>query len=155
MNVELRSSEARVRSLANVLDTAFRVPGTGFRFGIDPILGLIPGVGDVVGGLLSSYIIVEAVRAGASRHVLLRMLANLGIDTLTSAVPLVGDLFDAAYKSNTRNLSLLQRYLAEPARTAKASRTFLIGLAIALAVIVFAAAALTVWLISTLLGAIT
>lgn len=112
----------RARLLTRVLDDAVRVPGTEFRIGLDPVIGLIPGAGDLVTGVMSAYLLVVARRAGASNAVLLRMLANLGIDALVGAVPLLGDLFDAGYKANRRNMRIIEEHLARPASTRRASR---------------------------------
>ena len=101
----------RVRFLSRLLDEQFRIPGTRYRIGLDGILGLIPGVGDVAGMLLSTYILYEAIKLGVPRRVLLRMVANLGLDTLVGAVPIVGDVFDIAWKANKRNVVLLDAYL--------------------------------------------
>ena len=97
--------------ISKLLDNAIAVPGTSWKIGFDPIVGLIPGIGDLVGALLSGYIVVEAARAEVPTLTLARMLANVGIDTLVGAVPAVGDLFDAAWKANTRNAALLERHL--------------------------------------------
>lgn len=102
----------RVRVLAKLLDDSIAIPGTGWKIGLDPIVGLIPGVGDLIGAVLSGYIILEAARAEASAFTLARMVVNVGIDTLLGAVPALGDVFDAAWKSNTRNVALLERHLA-------------------------------------------
>lgn len=102
---------ARARTLTRLLDSAARVPGTGIRFGLDPILGLIPGLGDVLGAVLSGYMVLIAQEAGASRTTILRMLANVAVDTFGGTIPLLGDAFDVAFKSNTRNLALLERTL--------------------------------------------
>jgi hypothetical protein len=123
----------RARAITRLLDTLFRVPGTRIRFGLDPLLGLIPGVGDVAGTVLSSYIIAEAIRAGASGPVLARMVLNMGIDTLVSAIPFLGDLFDVGWRANSRNLGLLQGHLADPQRTTAASRAFVAGVLVAVA----------------------
>ncbi|MCU0893613.1 MAG: DUF4112 domain-containing protein [Rhodospirillales bacterium] len=101
----------RLERLAGLLDSRFRIPGTSFRFGWDGIIGLIPGIGDAAGAACSAYIVVEAARLGAPRHVILRMLANMGIDAALGLIPLVGDLFDAGYKANRRNVELLLRHL--------------------------------------------
>ena len=102
----------RVRLLSRLLDEQFRIPGTRYRVGLDGLLGLIPGVGDAAGALLSTYILYEAMRLGASSTVLLRMVANIGIDTVGGAIPVVGDIFDIAWKANKKNAALLHAYLA-------------------------------------------
>lgn len=106
------SRTKRVRVLARLLDSSMTVPGTGWKFGLDPIIGLIPGIGDLVGAVMSGYIILEAVRADVPAVTLVRMLVNVGIDTVIGAVPAVGDVFDAAWKSNTMNVALLERHVA-------------------------------------------
>ncbi len=100
-----------MRVLGQLLDSSIPIPGTRRTIGLDAVIGLIPGIGDVVGGLLSGYIILEAARAQVPTMVLVRMLANVGIDTLVGVVPAVGDIFDAAWKANTRNVMLLQGHL--------------------------------------------
>ena len=102
----------RVRLLSRLLDEQFRIPGTRYRVGLDGLLGLIPGVGDAAGALLSAYILYEAMRLGAPSTVLLRMVANIGIDTVGGAIPVVGDIFDIAWKANKKNAALLHAYLA-------------------------------------------
>src|SRR5205814_6204264 len=106
------SRTKRVRLLAKLLDNSIGIPGTGWKIGFDPIVGLIPGIGDLIGAVLSGYIILEAARAEVPGYTLARMLVNVGIDTLLGAVPAVGDVFDAAWKSNTKNVALLERHLA-------------------------------------------
>ena len=107
----------RVRVLSRLLDEQFRIPGTTQRIGLDGLLGLIPGVGDAAGALLSAYILYEAIRLGTPTSVLLRMVANIGIDTVVGAIPVAGDIFDIAWKANKKNAALLHTYLA-------AQRTF-------------------------------
>jgi hypothetical protein len=102
----------RIRLLSGLLDEQFRIPGTTYRVGLDGLLGLIPGVGDAAGALLSVYILYEAMRLGAPSTVLLRMIANIGIDTVGGAIPVVGDIFDMAWKTNKKNAALLHAYLA-------------------------------------------
>jgi len=137
----------RLQRLTWLLDNSIPVPFTRYRVGLDPIVGLVPGIGDAIGALLSGWILLEAARLGASRSVLLRMLMNVGIDTALGAVPAIGDLFDFAWKSDSMNLELLRRHLREPARTRKASRWLLIGLA---AVITLLAAGAIVGVIALL-----
>ena len=102
----------RIRLLSRLLDEQFRIPGTTYRVGLDGLLGLIPGVGDAAGALLSAYIVYKAIRLGAPSTVLLRMIANIGIDTIGGAIPVVGDVFDMAWKTNKKNTALLHAYLA-------------------------------------------
>ena len=102
----------RARVLARLLDSSIPVPGTKWKIGFDPIVGLIPGIGDLIGAVLSGYIIVEAVRMEVPTFTLARMLVNVGIDTVLGAVPAVGDVFDAAWKSNMMNVALLERHFA-------------------------------------------
>ena len=99
--------ESRLRLLARMMDTAFELPGTKFRFGMDTLIGLVPGVGDAVGAVVSAYIIAEARRLGVPRRTIARMVANVAVDALVGAVPLLGDVFDAAWKANVRNLRLM------------------------------------------------
>lgn len=108
----------RVRLVAKLLDNSIAIPGTSWKIGLDPIIGLIPGIGDLIGAVLSGYIVLEAARAEASALTLARMLVNIGVDTLLGAVPALGDVFDAAWKSNTKNVALLERHLTERGPTA-------------------------------------
>lgn len=112
----------RARALAKILDSAVGVPGTRLRIGLDAILGLIPGGGDVAGAALSGYIVLTAARLGASRAVLGRMLLNVVLDTAVGSIPILGDLFDVAYKANMKNVALLERYAAEPVAVQRQSR---------------------------------
>jgi hypothetical protein len=116
----------RVRSLAWLLDNSIPLPG-GFRIGLDPIIGLIPGVGDAIGALMSVFILNEARMLGAPRSVLMRMSGNVLIDTLIGAIPFAGDLFDAGFKANARNLALLERYTLDPRGSTRSSRWFVVG----------------------------
>jgi hypothetical protein len=100
------------------------VPGTNLRFGLDPLLGLIPGAGDAVGAVLAGWILVEAVRLGASRATLVRMAGNVALDAILGAVPIIGDIFDFAWKANLRNVTLLKRHLMDPPRARRADRLF-------------------------------
>lgn len=127
---------ARARTLTRLLDTAARVPGTGIRFGADAILGLIPGLGDVAGAVLAGYLVLLAQRLGAPRSVVLRMLGNVAVDTLGGTVPLIGDLFDVAFKSNSRNLALLERVIERPAATTRTSRLLVVGTFLGLVLLV-------------------
>ena len=112
-------------TFAQWLDAGFRIPGTNIRFGLDPLLGLIPGAGDAAGAVLAGWVFVEAIRLGASRATLLRIAGNVALDTVLGAVPLIGDIFDFAWKANLRNVRLLERHLMEPARAQRADRLFI------------------------------
>ena len=101
---------ADLEFLASILDDRFAIPGTNVRFGLDAIIGLIPGVGDAISATLSSYLIYRAHQMGASKLTLLRMAGNTAVDTVVGAVPLLGDLIDLKFKSNRRNLELLRRH---------------------------------------------
>jgi hypothetical protein len=124
------------RLLARLLDDVIPIPGTPWRIGIDPLLGLVPGLGDLLGALLSSWLIVLAARMGAPRAVVTRMGLNVALETIVGIVPGLGDLFDAAWKANVRNLALLEAWQARPAATERASRArvaVLVALVLALA----------------------
>jgi hypothetical protein len=144
---------ARVRALTRLLDDAVGVPGTRLRFGLDPLLGLVPGAGDVAGALLSTYVLLVAARHGAPRSVLLRMLANIGIDGMVGTIPVVGDLFDVGWKANRRNLTLLERHLAAPGEARRASRGFFVMLVLLLVLLVAGAVALGVLVVWAISGA--
>jgi hypothetical protein len=114
----------RLDRYAWMLDSALRLPG-GIRVGLDGIIGLVPGLGDAVSGLLSAYIVLEAHRLGASRSVIARMCANIFFETVLGSIPLLGDIFDIAFKANVRNVLLLRRHLQHPLSTQRRSRVML------------------------------
>jgi hypothetical protein len=124
----------RLRSLTRFLDSAVAIPGTRYRFGLDALVGIVPGLGDVVGAIFSSYIVLQAARMGVSKPTLIRMMGNVALDTLIGEIPLLGDLFDVGWKSNTKNLRLLEAHLDRPATTTRRSRgvLLLIGLGLVL-----------------------
>ncbi len=103
---------ARLRWLARLMDAQFVLPGTRFRFGVDALIGLAPVAGDVLTGLLSLYVVWEARNLGAPPALLARMLGNVAIEVAGGAVPVLGDLFDAAFKANLRNVALLEGWMA-------------------------------------------
>ncbi|WNG33827.1 DUF4112 domain-containing protein [Archangium violaceum] len=133
----------QVRRLAQQLDTSIRLPG-GIRIGWDAVLGLVPGVGDWAGALLSTYIVLQAVRLGASREVLVRMLGNVALESLVGAVPFLGDVFDAAYKANMRNVRLLEEHMVAPTATRRASRAWVLGVVVVLVAVLALSVTLTV-----------
>jgi hypothetical protein len=109
---------ARLDALAALLDTAILVPGTNFRFGLDALIGLVPGIGDAVTTLLSLYIVREARALGAPRRLVWRMLGNVALDGVVGAVPLAGDVFDVMWRANRRNVALLRDWIARHERRA-------------------------------------
>ena len=117
---------ARLRRFAYWLDEGIRIPGTRIRIGLDPILGLIPGAGDAAGAVLAGAIVLESVRQGIDRVGVLRMAANIAIDTVIGTVPVIGDLFDAGWKGNQKNLAILERHLAEPSVAKRADRAVVV-----------------------------
>jgi hypothetical protein len=131
----------RLRAFARVLDSAFVLPGTRFRFGVDAIIGLVPGLGDAVGAVFSAYIVLQAIRLGASRATLLRMVWNVAVETVVGVVPILGDLFDAGYKANLRNVRLLDLHVSEPERARSSSRRFVVLLVLAVLLVVAGIAA--------------
>jgi hypothetical protein len=138
-----------VSKFAYWLDAGFRIPGTNLRFGLDPLLGLIPGGGDAAGAVLAGWILVEAVRMGASRVTLLRIAGNVALDAALGAVPFIGDIFDFAWKANLRNVALLERHLAAPGRAERGDRSFIVLVTFGVFVMVLGLLALgilvTVW----------
>ena len=106
----------RLRRLARTLDSSFQLPGTRFRFGLDSLIGLVPGVGDGASFAVSLYFIGTAHRLGVRKRTLVRMLWNLGVDFVVGAIPLIGDLFDFGWKANLRNMELIERDLARQGR---------------------------------------
>jgi hypothetical protein len=101
---------ARLRRWSNLLDSAFRIPGTRLRFGWDALVGLVPGIGDLATAVFSGLLLIEAFRTPLPRIIQARMISNVLIDLAIGAVPVVGDLFDFAWKANAKNLQLLERH---------------------------------------------
>lgn len=106
----------RLDKLSRLLDTALLIPGTNIRFGLDAVIGLVPGIGDMISTALSSYLIYEAHRLGISKLALARMIGNAAIDGVVGIVPLVGDAFDVAFRANRRNMRILQEQLERKRR---------------------------------------
>ena len=145
----------RVRRLTRLLDTAVRIPVIGVRFGLDAVLGLVPGAGDAVSAVMSGYPVLVAARHRLPATVIVRMLSNIALDAIGGSLPVLGDLFDIGFKANVRNLRLIERYSERPARTARSSRT-LVWLAISgIVLIVVALIALGLWIVRTGLALIT
>ena len=145
----------RYRRLANLFDQAFRIPGTRWRFGLDALLGLIPGGGDLVAAAFAVYGIALARRMGAPAGVQVRMLGNVALDALGGAIPVVGDLFDIAFKAHVRNGALLERWLERPEKVQRASRISVVVSLVGAALAIVLSAALTVWAVRALADALS
>jgi hypothetical protein len=141
-----------LHGLEILLDEAFVLPGTGFRFGLDGIIGLVPGLGDVIAGVLSLVIPLAAWIRGVPYVTLVRMAANLGIGVLLGSIPLFGDIFDVAWKANRRNYQLLVRHMGEPRRHTWRDWAFLLLLVTVLALIFAVPIALVVWFLAWLIS---
>ena len=135
-----------LQSLEFLLDEAFRIPGTGIRFGVDGIIGLVPGLGDVVAGLLSAIIPIAAWLRGVPYVTLARMAANVAVSVLVGSIPVLGDAFDIGWKANRRNHRLLQLHVREPRRHTWRDWVFLLLLAAGLVLVFAIPIALVVWL---------
>ncbi|MCW5681152.1 MAG: DUF4112 domain-containing protein [Xanthobacteraceae bacterium] len=106
----------RLERLATLMDAALVVPGTNIRFGADAVIGLIPGAGDLVSAAISSLIVLEARRMGAPGHLVARMVGNIAIDGAVGTVPVLGDIFDVAFRANLRNVRLLRKHFEKTDR---------------------------------------
>ena len=148
--------ERSLDQLSRLMDGLFRIPGTGWRVGLDAIVGLIPGVGDFATTAVSFYILAAGVRYRVSKATLLRMAANIGIDYLLGAVPVVGDLFDVAWKSNQMNVELLRRRASvtpEEATSGRASDWLFLGvILVVLLLMLVGSVAVSLWLLAQLVG---
>lgn len=147
-----REARERLRFLAWLLDSSIRIPGTRFTVGLDALIGLVPFLGDLIGVLVSSFIVGEAARLGASRTVLARMAFNVAVEGLVGLIPFAGDVFDAAWKANQRNVRLLEAWVERPRRAERASRLFVA--IVVLGIVAFAAVTISLtylllrWLVS-------
>ena len=142
--------DERLQWLEILLDEAFVIPGTRIRFGIDGIIGLIPGLGDVLAGLLSLLIPLAAWVRGVAYVTLARMLINVAIGLLVGSVPILGDAFDIYWKANRRNYRLLTRSVAQPKRNTWKDWAFLIGLGLILTAIFAIPIAVILWILAQL-----
>jgi Domain of unknown function (DUF4112) len=134
----------RLRAIARLLDSAIEIPGTRYRFGLDALIGLVPGIGDAAGAILSSFIIMQAARLGAPTATLVRMVGNVAVEMLVGLVPLLGDLFDVGWKANIRNVNLLEEHLRRPGVARAKSRRVLLLLGAGLVALLVIAVALGV-----------
>ena len=140
------------RGLAKLLDEAITIPGTNRKIGLDAILGLIPGVGDLGSSAVGGYILLVASKLGVAPVVLWRMMLNLGIDAMIGLIPFAGDILDIGFKANVRNAKLLTQALAEPQETRRASRWALFSLGLAFVAITATSIVGTIFLVRWLIG---
>lgn len=146
-----------LETLAHALDGLFRIPGTDWRFGLDALVGMIPGVGDAATSVAAFSILVAAVRYRVPKVVILRMALNLAIDYVVGSIPIVGDAFDFVWKANTKNLHLLRsrgREVQVGAGANTADYVFVGVVVVTLVLLLVACAALAIWLLSHLFGAL-
>jgi hypothetical protein len=137
----------RLRAITRLFDQAFQVPGTRWRFGVDALFGLIPGLGDVAGALVAVYALHVARGLRAPAAIQLHMLGNIAIDALVGTVPLIGDLFDFVFKAQTRNLALLDAWLETPGATERRSRRGVILIPLAVLTVFITLTVLGVWML--------
>ena len=152
------STLRRLRRLSNLLDNAIPIPGTSYRIGLDPLIGLLPGGGDFVGTALSAYIVLEAARMGVPRATLQQMVWHIVVDTVSGVVPVLGDLVDVTWKANVKNIALLEEHLdVTPAQSARKKVDWLfLGLLLGgLLLVVFTIAVISAMLLRWLWGVIT
>jgi hypothetical protein len=140
------AAERRIGRVTHALDELVAVPGTPVRVGLDPIVGLIPVVGDAVAAVVGVWVIGEAARFGIPRIVLGRMVVNLLVDLAIGAIPLLGDVFDVWFRSNSRNLALFRRHALDPDASTRVEQTFFLGL--------FALLVGLAWLLLLAIGAV-
>lgn len=136
------------RKFAELLDSWFTIPGTGIKVGLDPILGIVTGIGDLAGATLSVYFMFYATKMGAKPSVLLRMFVNIMVDLIIGSIPLLGDLFDVAWKANLRNAGLLEKLEDDPENLEKQSAIFMWILFSALVLILIGVVIAVFWAIA-------
>ncbi len=148
--------ERSLDQLSHLMDGLFRIPRTGWRVGLDALVGLVPGVGDIATTAVSFYILAAGVRYRVPKVTLLRMAANVGVDYLLGAVPVVGDLFDMAWKSNQMNVERLRRRASvtpEEATSGRASDWLFLGVILAaLLLLLVGSLAVSLWLLAQFIG---
>jgi Domain of unknown function (DUF4112) len=150
------ASLRRLRRISHLLDNAIPIPGTKYRIGLDPILGLIPGGGDLIGSIFAGYVVFKSAQMGVPRETLVQMATNIVFDTVAGTVPVAGDLFDVAWKANVKNIELLDAHLGSPEPGKKADWLFvvvlLLGLILIVGSIIFLSVTLLGWVFRVLTG---
>jgi hypothetical protein len=137
----------RLRFITRLFDDYFRVPGTRIGFGLDALLGLIPGVGDIVAAVVGVYALRVARSFNAPNVIQMHMLVNIALDASIGSIPIIGDVFDFFYRAQSRNLALIEDWVSTPHKTAKRSRRGLVGMAFAIVLVFATLTALAIWMI--------
>jgi hypothetical protein len=152
---DFERDERFIRFVSQLMDTMFVIPGTNIRFGLDPIIGLLPGVGDAADALISAFLISRAARYGIPKIILARMALNVLINTLGGSLPIIGDAFSVWWKSNVMNYELLRKHAASRRRAAiSGDWLFVIGLIAALVLCMAAFSAAVLWLLAKVIHVI-
>ncbi|MCU0541134.1 MAG: DUF4112 domain-containing protein [Oscillatoriaceae cyanobacterium Prado104] len=150
------ASLRRLRRISNLLDNAIPIPGTKYRIGLDPILGLLPGGGDLIGSIFAGYIVFKSAQMGVPRETLVKMATNIVLDTVVGTVPVAGDLIDVAWKANVKNIELLDAHLGSSEVGKKADWLFvaalLLGLTLIIGGMIFLSVMLFGWLFRVITG---
>ncbi|MCI0411511.1 DUF4112 domain-containing protein [bacterium] len=150
--VEITKTRDQLDQLAWLLDNCFKIPGTKWRFGLEAVLGLVPGAGDIISGLLGLFLLIRAFQFRLPKIVIVRMLVNSLLDFAIGAIPFVGDAFDFVYKANTRNMKLFHQYAETPLKSTNRHWIFIGGLVAAFLGMAFAVLVVMIWAISRLFG---
>ena len=150
------TSLRRLRRISHLLDNAIPIPGTKYRIGLDPILGLIPGGGDLISSIFAGYVVFKSAQMGVPQETLVKMAANIVFDTVAGTVPVAGDLLDVAWKANVKNIELLDAHLGSPEPGKKADWLFvaalLLGLMLIVGGVIFLSVMLFAWVFRALTG---
>ena len=151
------ASLRRLRRISHLLDNAIPIPGTKYRIGLDPILGLIPGGGDLVGSIFAGYVVFKSAQMGVPQETLVKMATNIVFDTVAGTVPVAGDLLDVAWKANVKNIELLDAHLGSPEPAGKKAdwlfvAALLLGLTLIVGGVIFLSVLLFGWLFKMLTG---
>ncbi|MEG4517185.1 MULTISPECIES: DUF4112 domain-containing protein [unclassified Microcoleus] len=150
------ASLRRLRRISHLLDNAIAIPGTKYRIGLDPILGLIPGGGDLISSIFAGYVVFKSAQMGVPQETLVKMATNIVFDTVAGTVPVAGDLLDVAWKANVKNIELLDAHLGSPEQGKKADWLFvaalLLGLVLIVGGVIFLSVMLFAWVFRLLTG---
>jgi Domain of unknown function (DUF4112) len=149
---KLAKTQRQLDDLAWLMDNYFKIPGINWRFGLDSIIGLVPGAGDILAGIIAVFIVLRALQFKLPGIVIVRMILNTLLDVTVGAIPFIGDLFDLFFKANTRNMALFHKYSGEPATSTTAHWLFIGGLALGFFLVFAMVAAVTLYLIRLVLS---